>query len=63
MPYYMGNKSEKANYTYKIFKNFFSKGTGQISTDLGTKHRWVNGIKVFSNAVSHLFSSTENKNK
>ena len=43
----MGNKSEKANYTYKIFKNFFSKGTGQISTDLGTKHRWVNGIKVF----------------
>lgn len=42
----MGNDNENANKTFTIFKNVFSKETGQVSTDLGTKHRWVKGIKV-----------------
>ena len=60
MPFSLGNNGQKANYTNKILKK---KGTGRVSTDVGTKHRWVMGIDVCLNDVAHAFLRKEKKNK
>ena len=48
-------RGDKAKYLVKIhwrhLKIFFSRTTGTISTNLGTKHPWVNGIQVYTNEV------------
>lgn len=58
----MGNDNKNANKTFTIFKNVFSKETGQVSTDLGTKHRWVKGIKVVK-MKCHTLSQEPKKNE
>ena len=44
-----GDNSEKVNFYSKYLKIFFSRTTGPISTQLGTKHPWMKGIQVYSN--------------
>ena len=39
---------------------FFSRSIGPISTKLGTKHPWVEGIQVCSNEVPYPFPTGDN---
>ena len=48
-------KYRSKNTSTKFFKNFFSRTAGLISTKLGTKHPWVNGIQGCSSEWHTLF--------
>ena len=47
-PFPRGDNSENTKLYLKYLK-IFSRTTGPISTKLGTKHPWVEGIQVCSN--------------
>ena len=51
--------SSSLSLTFHIFV-FFTKTTRPISTKLGTKYLWVNGIQLYSNEGPHPFSRGDN---
>ena len=46
---FQGEIISNSENTLTKFKNFFSRTTEPISTNLGTKHPWVRGIQDSSN--------------
>ena len=67
-PFPRGDNYEIAKIHWRNFKIFFSRTTGPISTEIGTKHPWVKGIQVCSNEepinsheVNNVFSSSLNQ--
>ena len=52
---------ERANIHYHHKKIFFSRTTGPISTNLGTKHYLMKGILVCSNDGPRPFPILDNK--
>ena len=48
-PFPKGDNYQKAKIHSRNLKIFFSRITGQISTELGTKHPRVKGTQVCSN--------------
>ena len=48
-PFQKGDNFEIAKILLMKFKNLSSSINSPISTILGTKHHWVNGIQVCSN--------------
>ena len=55
-----GDNGEIVKLYWKYLKIFFFRTIGPISTKLGTKHFWVNGIQVYSNEGPRPFPRGDN---
>ena len=59
-PFPRGDNYKIVEIYWQILKIFFSRTTWQIATKLGTKHPWVQGIKVCSSEGLSLFPREDN---
>ena len=55
-----GDNNEMARIHIQTLNIFFLRTTGPISTNLGTKHPWVNVIHICSNEVPRPFLMGDN---
>ena len=59
-PFPRSDDYEIAKVHWWVWKIFFSRTTGPISSKLGTNHFWVKGIQVFTNEGPRCFSRGDN---
>ena len=59
-PSQRGDNRELIKINWQLLKIFFCRITGPISTKIGTKHPWLNGIQVCSNKGPCSFSRGDN---